>query len=124
PVMAHPQSLEAAMTALGYSFIEAQYQQGIKKPRIVLAAHRSRTGIVSGAFGNNDELTSDIFRRAKYLRGRARQALPALGHTPGAGVFVSDSLLSAMSSQLKVARHSKLTGLAATLMPNPQLRLV
>jgi hypothetical protein len=124
PVMADRKSLEAAITTLGYSFIEAQAQEGVKKPSLVLAAHRSRHGIVTGVYGDHNELTSDMFRRSKVLSGRARQPLPPLGHTPSAGIFVADSLISAMSSGLKVARHSNLTGLAATLLSNPQMTLI
>lgn len=123
PIMAHRPSLEAAMTSLGYSFIEAQ-QKGTKRPELILAAHRSRSGIVLGVYSNQDELTTDMFRRAKYLYGRAKQTVPTLGHTPTAGVFVADSLFQNMATKLAVARHSKLTGLAATLQLSPQLQLV
>lgn len=123
-VMGHRQSLEAAMIALGYSFIEAQQEAEAGKHRLVLGAHKSRWGIVAGTYGNHKELTADMFRRAKLLHGRARQSLPTLGHSSSAGIFVADSLLSAMSGKLHVSRHSKLSGLAVTLAPNPQLTLI
>lgn len=124
PVMGHRQSLEAAMVALGYSFIEAQADAEGKKSRLVLAAHKSRRGITAGMYGGHKELTSDMLKRARILHGRARQALPTVGHSAGAGIFVADSLLEVMESRLHVSRHSKLNGLAATLALNPQLRLV
>ncbi len=124
PIMGHRQTLEAAMVALGYSFIEAQQEGGAVKSRLVLAAHKSRWGIVTGTYGDNKELTSDMFRRSQLLHGHARQSLTSVGHTSGAGIFVADSLFHAMSSKLRVAHHSKLTGLAVTLVPNPQLQLV
>lgn len=124
PVMGHRQSLEAAMVALGYSFIEAQQETAVEKPRLVLAAHKSRSGIVAGTYGDQSELTTDMFRRAKLIHGMARQSLPTLGHSSGAGIFVADSLFGIMASKLQVSRHSQLTGLAATLIPNPQLQLV
>lgn len=124
PVMGHRPSLEAAMTSLGYSFIEAQQSAEVKNPRLILAAHRSRWGIVAGTYGEHSGLTSDMFRRAKLLQGRACQGLPGFAHTSGAGIFVADSLLGVMASKLHVSHHAKLTGLAVTLAPNPQLELV
>lgn len=124
PVMADRKGLEAAVTSLGYSFIESQAQHNVKKPRLVLAAHRSGKGIVTGAYGDHGELTSDMFRRAKLLKGNARQPLPPMGHGPSAGVFIADSLLHNMSGGLKVTRFHHLVGLAATLKSNPQLTLV
>lgn len=124
PVMAHRRGLEVSMVALGYSFIEAQQVTGKQRPKIVLAAHKTRFGITAGIYGDHDELTTDMFRRARLLYGRAKHSLPPLGHSANAGVFVADSLMSLMQSKLYVSRHSKLTGLAAVLAPNPQLALV
>jgi hypothetical protein len=124
PVMADRKGLEAAVTALGQSFIEAQAQHGADQPRLVLATRRGRRGIVAGVYGNRAELTAAMFHRAKLTSGRARQPLPSFGHGPGAGVFVADALLSAMSGDLRVARLRDLTGLAVALTPSAQLRLV
>ncbi len=124
PVMGHRKSLEAAMISLGYSFIEAQQESGIRKPRLVLGAHKSRSGIVAGTYGNHKELTANMFQRAKLLHGRARQSLPVFGHSSSAGIFIADSLFATMAGGLHVSRHSKLSGLAVTLAPNTQLTLV
>lgn len=124
PIMANRQSLESAITALGYSFIEAQEQQGVGKSRLVLAAHRNEHGIVAGAYGDYGALTTDMFKRAKQLHGKARQPMPGFGHAPSAGIFIADSLCNAMSSKLRVAKHSNLTGLAATFVQTPQMQLV
>jgi hypothetical protein len=124
PVMAHRQGLEASIVSLGYSFIEAQQVTGKQKSRVVLAAHKTRFGITAGIYGDHEELTADMFRRARLLFGRAKHSLPPLGHSANAGIFVADLLMSLMQSKLYVSRHSKLTGLAAVLVPNPQLALV
>lgn len=124
PVMGHKQSLEAAMVALGYSFIEAQQGQDITKPKLVLAAHKSRSGIVMGTYGDNKDLTSDMLKRSKHLHGRARQSISVLSHSAAAGIFIADALLNLMEGKLQVSRHTKLSGLAVTLAPNPQLKLV
>ena len=122
PVMANRQSLLAAYTMLGYSFIEAQTAEAEKRT-VVLAAHKSSKGLVAGIFSEQDGLSGDMFRRAKALYGTARQPLTSLSAVTGAGVFIADSLMHSMASSLRPAHHHKLTGLAATLLPSQQLRL-
>jgi hypothetical protein len=125
PIMAHREGLEAAITSLGFVFIEAQNAQSHERqPVVKLAAHRSRQGIVAGTFADTEDLGTDVYRRALGLYGRARQPLNQLTSATGAGVFVADSLLASMSTKLRVARHQKLTGLAATFMPSHQMSLV
>lgn len=123
PVMAHRKSLEAAYMSLGYAFIEAA-PQADRHHQVIFAAHRSAQGLVVGVFGDQPNLSSDMFRRAKALYGTARQSFPALSGTNGAGVFVADALLGTMSSPLRTARHQKLNGLAATFLPSRQTQLV
>lgn len=126
PIMAHRAGLEAALTSLGYVFIEAAQsnvpdgQQSVVK----LAAHRGKTGIVAGMFANMDGLSADVFKRARHLFGQAHQPLTHLTAASGAGVFVADSLLSSMSTRLRVAHHQKLSGLAATFPTSSQLNLI
>lgn len=125
PVMAHKEGLRAALTSLGYVFIEAQSGQPHKhRPVIKLAAHRSKYGIVTGMFANMEGLGTDMYRRAHNLYGHTRQPLTQAIATAGAGVFVADSLLSSMATHLRIAHHQKLTGLAATFVPSQQLSLV
>jgi|SRR3989344_881209 len=125
PIMAHRAGLEAALTSLGYVFIEAQSTLSGDSPAIIkLAAHRGRTGIVAGMFANIDGLSTDMYRRARHLFGQAHQPLNHLTANSGAGVFVADSLLSSMSARLRVAHHQKLSGLAATFTTSSQLNLV
>ena len=120
--MANQQGLEAAMTLLGYSFIEA-LSTNIPS-EIVLAVHRSKKGIVTGVYGDKPALTGDAFDRAKVLFGTAQQPLPTFSASASSGVFVAESLFASMSSRLKAAKHNKLNGLAATLLPSSQLQLV
>lgn len=122
PIMANRQNLLSAYTVLGYSFIEAQANEQLK-PTIVLAAHASAKGLVTGVFCNQESLSVDMFKRAKALYGTARQPLTSLSSVAGAGVFIADSLMQAMSASLHPAHHHKLTGLAATLLPSQQLHL-
>jgi hypothetical protein len=123
PVMAHRQSLESAYMALGYAFIESVPAVDVSS-RVLFAAHRTRQGLVAGVFGEQPGLSVDMYRRARALYGHARQALPAMSASSSAGVFVADSLLQNMATPLRVARHQRLAGLAATLFPSKQLQLV
>jgi len=123
PVMAHRQSLEAAFATLGYAFIEAT-PTAEQKHTIILGAHRSNKGLVTGIFGTQDGLNADMLRRGMALFGTAKQAVPSLAPSSGAGIFVADSLLKNMEAPLHLSRHNKLSGLAATLLPSQQLQLV
>ncbi len=125
PVLANKAALEAALTSLGLVFIEAQAAHtGKEQPVIKLAAHRGKQGIVAGMFSDSEGLGTDMFRRAHQLYGYSRQPLPQLSAQAGAGVFIAESLFDAMSARLRVARHQKLMGLAATLPPSLQLSMV
>lgn len=123
PVMAHRQSLEAAFATLGYAFIES-VPPADQRHHVVLGAHRSRGGVVAGIYGEEPTLSADMFKRAQALYGSARQAAPGLSGGSGAGLFLADALLTSMSSPLRLAKHQKLSGLAATLLPSHQLSLV
>lgn len=123
PVMAHRQSLEAAYATLGYAFVEA-VPDAQQKHKIILGAHRSSRGLVTGIFGNQKGLSADMYRRGMALFGSAHQSVPALSPASGAGIFVADSLLKNMETPLHLSRHNKLAGLAATLIPSHQLVLI
>jgi hypothetical protein len=123
PVMAHRQTLESALMLLGYSMIETRGLQK-RRHRVILAAHMSARGLVTGVFDNQPGLSSDAFRRGRALYGGARQTMPAAMGANGASVFVADNLLKAMDAPLHVARHDKFTGLATTLHPSTQVQLV
>lgn len=123
PVMAHRQSLESALLLLGYGMIETRTAESARH-RVVLAAHRSAHGLVAGVFDNQPGLSTDMLRRGRALLGGAKQAMPTATGSNGASVFVADALFKTMESSLRVARHNKFTGLAATLHPSAQLSLV
>lgn len=123
PVMANRESLEAAYTMLGYAMIEAQPATEHRQT-VLLGAHRSGQGIVAGVFGQQEGVTTDMFRRARALYGRSRQPLSTISSSGGAGIFVADALLHSMSAPLRVAHHHKMSGFAATLLPSQQMQLV
>ncbi len=123
PIMGERKSLEAAFTLLGYSLL-TDVDEVETTPYITLGAHRSVHGIVAGVFASQAELSADALRRARALNGSARQTLPNSYHGNGAGVFVADSIFRHFAGPLKVSRHNKLVGLAATLLPSQQMQLV
>jgi hypothetical protein len=121
PAMAHRQALQTALIGLGSSLITASQD---KKPHLILAAHRTRTGIVAGVFSQTEGLSQAVYQRGRDLYGKARQPMQEFTSHSGAGIFVAAELLGSMESALRVARHHKLTGLAATLQQSRQLVLV
>jgi len=124
PVMANDQALTTALVTLGYSLIEALPAMGTQQLRLQLAAHRTKYGIVAGMYCDADMLTPATLRRAHNLRGHARQPFVDVLPGSGAGVFVADAILKAMSSRLRVGRYQRLPGFAVTLSPSQQLQLV
>jgi len=91
---------------------------------LVLASHRTAHGIVAGMYGEYAMLSAPRWRKALALRGRARQPFAALSAGSAAGLFVADTLLQAMTAQLRVGRYHHQQGMAATLQPSRQLQLV
>lgn len=124
PVMAHAHALQMALVSLGRALIEALPAMGTQQLRLQLAAHRSKYGIVAGMYCDAEELTPEVLRRAHELHGRVRQPLVSLSPASGAGLFVADAILQAMSSRLRVGRFQKQPGFAITLPPSKQLALV
>lgn len=124
PVAAHQQGFKTALVSLGYALIEALPATNRSQLRLQLAAHKCRYGIATGLYADSELLTTEALRRGHQLRGRARQPLPQLTHTGGAGVFVADAILQALGTKLKVSHYRNLSGLGTVLQPNPQLQLV
>ncbi len=125
PVLAHPAGLRAALVSIGTVLIDAQNQQ--QKPKrqvIILAAHRTRYGIVAGMFSDVAGIDTKTFNNSKNLYGNAPQPLAQLTSASGAEIYIANSLLSTMTSGLRSARFQKLNGLAATFTPSQQLSLV
>jgi len=126
PVMAHGAGLKAAFLSLGYSLIEAlpSLQTERKRLSLRLAAHRTPHGLVAGLYGNAATFNTKDLRIAQQLSGEVRQPFTILSATGGAGIFVADTIFRAMDSKLRVGRHQKMSGFAATLLPSKQLQLV
>lgn len=121
PVMAHHAGLRAALLAVGYALLEGYSWPG---KCLTLAAHRTPHGIVTGLYGDFEEISSQQWRRALQLRGRAAQSFGAVCKGSGAGLFVAETILRAMETRLRVGKHQNMQGLATTLQPSQQLRFV
>ena len=123
PVMAHQKSLEAALTSLGYAFIESAATTKERRT-VVLGAHQSSHGLVVGVFGDHTDISADALKRGIALFGTAKQAMPSFSASAGAGVFVANALLTNLEAPLHTSKHNNLSGLAATLLPSHQLSIV
>lgn len=121
PVMAHKQSLSAALFTLGHNLIESQPQD--QKNTVVVAGYRSSKGIVAGVFGQNSDAINEAYRRT-ILKSDKAAVLSKAGSSNNTGVYIAELLFRAMSSGLRVAHHKKLVGLAGNFLPSSQLRLV
>ncbi|HSX07238.1 MAG TPA: hypothetical protein VLG92_05975 [Candidatus Saccharimonadia bacterium] len=123
PILADRTVLQAAMTSLGQVFVLGQAESD-EPSAVHLSAHHSRYGVVAGLYSNTLQLAKEDLRRARSLKGRAREPLQRLTSGPAAAVFVADSLLNTLATRLHVARYRGLTGMAATLQPSEQLQLI
>lgn len=124
PVLANRAALQSALVSLGYAVIEALPANGTRRQHVQLATHRTRQGIVAGVYGELNGLTPGLYKRAQQLQGYARQPMVGVLPGSGAGVFVADAILAAMSSRLRVGRYMRLPGFAVTLPASEQLQLV
>jgi hypothetical protein len=121
PVMAHRAGLKSALLALGYALLEGYPLQG---GRLTLAVHRTPHGIVTGLYGDYEQLSAAHWRKALELQGKAPRPFGALCSGNGAGLFVAETILQAMSTRLRVGKHLNQQGLATTLQPSQQLSFV
>jgi hypothetical protein len=124
PVMTNRAALQAALTSLGYAFIEALPATDKPQLTLQLSAHRCRYGIVAGLYCDADHLSAKVLREGRELYGRVRQPLTTISPSAGAGVFVADSILQSLKSPLVSSRHRHLHGLGTILQANPQLQLI
>lgn len=122
PVMGNRSLLQHAYTLLGYELMQAADDED--KPMFTLATHGNKKGVVAGVYTSNANVTTDAMRRARVLLGSAHQTLPTGSASNGAGIFIADNLIKSLAGTLRVTRHHKQTGLAATFLPSRQLTIV
>lgn len=122
-VMTDKAVLQSALLSLGQTFIIAQSETG-EQGTVRLGAHMGRYGVVAGWYAENIDVSARTLSRARRLRGWARQPMPDFVSGAATGVYIADSLLRSVATQLHAARYHNATGLAATLQACQQLRLV
>jgi K+-sensing histidine kinase KdpD len=121
PVMAHHGGLRAALLAIGYALLESYSPE---RGSMTLAVHRTPRGIITGLYGDYEQLSAEQWRKAILLQGKAAQPFHTLTAGNGAGLFVADTIMRAMETTLRVGRYLKQQGLATTLQPSQQLQFV
>lgn len=124
PVMSNGPGLMLALVNLGYEFITAQTFAGEVAPAVTLATHTSRQNAVAGLYAKGTSITAASLRIARRLYGGGTQPFPAFSVSNGAGVYLADTLLAALSTGLRASRHHKQQGLAASLPMVPQLTII
>lgn len=124
PVLAHDVALKSALTSLGHSLISAlPAAASSKKLYVKLSAHRGPKSIVAGIYSDEYVFTPEVLRRGRRLYGQTRQPLTGISPHAGAGIFIADTILRAMSLSLKASKYHNQSGLATALPLSPQLQL-
>lgn len=126
PVLSERRRLEAALTMLGFSFIEAQTanRESNEVGQVLLTAYNSPKGVSAGIFSPQIDITNESFSNAMRKTYNTRQTMPSVSQSPGAGIMIADALIKNLSTKLQVAKHNKLSGLSITLLPSKQLELI
>jgi len=123
-VMSNKAGLKAAFISIGSTFITGQ-NPNTKKSIIRLTSFPREHVVVAGVFADHLPLNRSSWKQAQNLIGRSRKPINTLsGGTAGAGLFVADSIIRAMSHELKSSKHQSKPGLAVSLAYSQQLHLV
>jgi signal transduction histidine kinase len=123
PVVGNKIGLKAALSSLGYELISNQAAH-TRSAHLTFAATKTKKGIITGIYSDYEALQSANWKKALELCGKARQPFAQLTAGTGAGIFVADTILQAMSSRLSVGKYKKQKGLACALQPSQQMQLV
>jgi K+-sensing histidine kinase KdpD len=123
-VMAHPAGLRAALYGLGFVLSEVAHPDKIRNT-LRIAAHRTRNGIVTGVYIEGAEKIQTSLAHAQSGQSVfKRQPFAQLTAGTGAGIFVADTIFSAMQTKLRSGKFRNQQGLAVTLQPSQQLQLI
>lgn len=122
PVMAHRKLLQSALVGMAGAMISALSDVADRTVR--LSVHKTPQGIVAGCYADGTGLSDGLLERGRQLYGSARQPLGEFSAQSGASVFIADVLLAAMQAHLRTGTRLGKQGLAVSLMPSSQLRLV
>lgn len=123
PVLCDRSFMHSALVCLGQVFVVAESAHEEPMP-VRLDAYRTRGGIVTGIYSKNTVMNSPALRKARKFFGQVEQPMSLLVAGAATGVFVADTLLGAMQTELHVARHRSHVGLGTTLQRCNQMQLV
>lgn len=123
PVMANRRVVKAAISSLLLGLMESS-QSASGSNILQLGAYRTAQGMRAGVFGPFEGLGASTLESARSLHGISKQPFPMLHASSASGIFIADRLFQGISSQLQAARHNKMSGFAATLLPSRQLTLI
>jgi len=123
-VMAHGSGLHTALVNMGRVIIESQAENNTSHSIINLGMHNYSGLVVAGIYSDIEPIAPVNLRAACNLYGHSRQPFHQLSSSSAAGIFIANSILQAMSVRLRTARFNKQAGLAITLKPSYQMRLV
>lgn len=125
PVMAQQTALHTVITLLGGVLIQSQSQPNVvQQPELILGCHRTKGGVVVGAFANHAPVSAIGLANVRALYGRASQPLSDSGLQGAASIMLADKITAQLQSVLKAYRHTSLSGLGTLLVPSKQLRLL
>lgn len=124
PIITNRQNLQAMLTLLGTSLIEAGAEDDTAEKYLVLGTHRSARGTVVGAFSNQIALSQQAINLTRQLHGRANQTAPELGLAGSARLAIADMLSERLQAPLKAYRHRSMLGIGSLLLPSKQLILM
>ncbi len=124
PIITNRQNLQAMLTLLGTSLIEAGAEDDTAEKYLVLGTHRSARGTVVGAFSNQVSLSQQAINLTRQLHGRANQTAPELGLAGSARLAIADMLSERLHAPLKAYRHRSMLGIGSLLLPSKQLILM
>lgn len=122
-VMAHPRGLLAGLYNLGMVLSEFGGDTSDTVPRVLqLTVRKTRHGMRTGMYMQGMKTTA--FEPLLGAAARRRQPFHTLTPHTGAGIFIADTIFSAMNTKLSPSRLRTQHGLAITLQPSKQLQLV
>lgn len=124
--LTHRQALQAAMTAVGRVFIEAQHTITSKRKAITLAAYKTKSGIRIGVFseGMEELINSELLAKARTYVGSAARPFAGLASGAATQLFIAEQLATALDTTMRSAKHGNISGLAFEVPQTAQLKLV
>lgn len=121
-VMANGPALRAGLDSLAYTLLSGGI--GGQKRTITLLAKHTKNGTMAGVLGSHAFVTAEDLQSARELYGRAHQPAGGITQNSGVGLFIADTLFSAMETKLRVIKSGRDAGLAVNLSISRQLALL